>query len=144
MNITFSLLSDTARYPTIAHEGDAGMDLYCSEDVTVHPGCVTLVKTGIHLGIPQHYFGMVTPRSSMGSKGIIIPNSPGIIDQKYPGELKVLFLNLTTESYYIKLHDRIAQLIVLAKENYDLFDTAGTNLNIVYANRTGGFGSSGV
>lgn len=86
--------SDTARYPTIAHEGDAGMDLYSSESVTLYSGDVTLVKTGIHLGIPEGYFAMVTPRSSMGAKGIIIPNSPGIIDQSYPGQLKVILLNL--------------------------------------------------
>lgn len=142
MNISFSVIEEGAQIPSIAHEGDAGIDLYAVEITPLYRGEPQMVSTGVHLNIPSDYFGMVVPRSSMGACGIIIPNAPGIIDPGYPGVLKVLLLNLCHDRYIIKKHDRIAQLIILPREEYKLF-LNGREFQSQQRIRTGGFGSSG-
>jgi dUTP pyrophosphatase len=89
------LLHELAQAPKYAHDGDAGADLVCIEDVTLKPGERRLVPTGVAIALPKGYVGLVHPRSGLANKhGIGIVNTPGTIDSGYRGELKICLINL--------------------------------------------------
>ena len=100
--------------PAYATEFSSGMDLCsCSkEDIVIEPLQRLVVKTGIYLEIPEGYEAQIRPRSGMSLKyGITCVNSPGTIDADYRGEIGVILINLSKESYTIKYCDRIAQMV---------------------------------
>jgi len=117
LELPIELLKDVSLLPEKAHVGDAGLDLLSTEEVLLRHGEVTMVSTGVAVAIPDGYCGLVLPRSSMGKRGIIIPNSPGLIDSGYRGEIKVLLLNLTKENYRVHIDNKIAQLVIARHEN---------------------------
>jgi dUTP pyrophosphatase len=143
MQVKFSLIEEGAIYPSIAHKGDAGIDLYVNESGYLTAGAQKLFSTGVHVKIPENYFGMVTLRSSLGSKGLIIPNAPGIIDCQYPGTLKIALRNISSYPYQVDKYDRVAQLIILPVPDYEILDENGQPITQIESTRTGGFGSSG-
>ena len=81
-------LSDGAPLPKHARPGDAGLDLTTREAVTLRPGETKMVGTGVSVAIPEGYFGLVVPRSGLGSRGVNLSNCCGIIDSGYRGEIK--------------------------------------------------------
>lgn len=100
--------------PVYATEFSSGMDLCsCSlDDIVIEPLQRLVVKTGIYLEIPEGYEAQIRPRSGMSLKyGITCVNSPGTIDADYRGEIGVILINLSKESYTIKHGDRIAQMV---------------------------------
>ena len=114
INIEFKLLHELAQAPKYAHEGDAGADLLCIEDVTLKPGERSLVATGVAIALPSGYVGLVHPRSGLATKhGIGIVNTPGTIESGYRGELKICLINLDpNESVSLPAGSRIAQLVI--------------------------------
>lgn len=152
----------TAVLPSYAHEGDAGMDIVAAEAVTLAPGEVQAVPTGLILRIPRGYEVQIRPRSGLSLKTRLrLPNSPGTIDSGYRDELRILVENSSQiqaaseatydlhvtdaphGTYAIQAGDRIAQMVlakvsqaeVVAVEAFSEHDTE---------DRGGGFGSSGV
>ena len=73
----------------------AGFDIASNEDVTIEPGAVDLIGTGLHFVLMPYYEAQIRLRSSWGLKGLIIPNAPGTIDEDYRGEIKVMLKNIT-------------------------------------------------
>jgi dUTP pyrophosphatase len=109
-------LHPDAQMPAGAYEGDAGLDLASVEEAVLAPGERRAVATGLAVAIPDGHAGFVQPRSGLASRhGIMVLNSPGLIDAGYRGELKVVLLNTDPEQpFHIRPGDRIAQLVVLA------------------------------
>jgi dUTP pyrophosphatase len=93
--------------------GAAGFDLAASEDVTVAPGTVALVPTGLVIRVPDGYFLAIVARSSTPMKrGLIVSNGVGVIDADYCGakdEIKIQVMNVTREPVVVNVGDRIAQ-----------------------------------
>ena len=114
INIEFKLLHELAQAPKYAHDGDAGADLVCVENVTLLPGERLLVPTGVAIALPAGYVGLVHPRSGLANKnGIGIVNTPGTIDSGYRGELKICLINLDPrETVNLPAGSRIAQLVI--------------------------------
>ena len=114
INIEFKLLHELAQAPQYAHDGDAGADLVCIEDVTLKSGERKLVSTGVAIALPKGYVGLVHPRSGLANKhGIGIVNTPGTIDSGYRGELKICLINLDpNETVSLPAGSRIAQLVI--------------------------------
>ena len=114
INIEFKLLHELAQAPKYAHDGDAGADLVCIEDVTLKSGERKLVSTGVAIALPKGYVGLVHPRSGLANKhGIGIVNTPGTIDSGYRGELKICLINLDpNETVSLPAGSRIAQLVI--------------------------------
>ena len=114
VNIEFKLLHELAQAPKYAHDGDAGADLVCIEDVALKSGERRLVPTGVAIALPKGYVGLVHPRSGLANKhGIGIVNTPGTIDSGYRGELKICLINLdASESVSLPAGSRIAQLVI--------------------------------
>ncbi|MFK8023976.1 MAG: dUTP diphosphatase [Ilumatobacter sp.] len=128
--------------PAYAHEGDAGLDLYAREGITLAAGGGRgLVPTGISIAIPSGHGGFVLPRSGMALKhGISVVNGPGLIDAAYRGEIKVILINTDpTDDYVIARGDRVAQLVIQRVEQVEWLVTD----DLDGADRGGGFGHSG-
>jgi dUTP pyrophosphatase len=142
VTLRFARLSDDAREPTRAHEGDAGYDLYALEAATIGPGERASVGTGIAVAIPDGWAGLVLPRSGLAARhGITLPNAPGLIDSGYRGEVRVLLLNSDArEPFEVAPGDRIAQLLLVRHEAPELIEVDSLDETVRGA---GGFGSSG-
>jgi dUTP pyrophosphatase len=133
VTLHFTRLSDEAREPSTAHDGDAGYDLYAVEAATIAPGERASVGTGIALAIPDGWAGLVLPRSGLAARhGITLPNAPGLIDSGYRGEVRILF--------EVAPGDRIAQLVLVRHESPELIEVESLEETVRGA---GGFGSSG-
>jgi dUTP pyrophosphatase len=137
-----SLLKDEAVLPTRAHTGDAGLDLYSCEAAHIGPGERWSIGTGIAVEIPEGHAGLVLPRSGLArDHGISLPNSPGLIDSGYRGEVRVLLLNTDpAETFKVEAGDRIAQLVVVPIALAEPVEAEALGES---ARGDGGFGSSG-
>ncbi len=136
-------LRPDAILPTRAHPGDAGLDLYAVEPVTLWAGARAAVPTGVAVAIPEGQAGLVVPRSGLAlSHGIALVNAPGLIDSGYRGELKVLLLNTDPErAFEIHPGDRIAQLVLVEVRTPAVVETSALTPS---ERGAGGFGSTGV
>lgn len=87
-------LGEDAKIPSYAKAGDGAMDLYATEDVEIAPGESKIIKTGIKCALPLGYAFLIQPRSGLSSRTHMrIPNSPGLIDSGYRGEIGVIIEN---------------------------------------------------
>jgi dUTP pyrophosphatase len=105
--------------PEYATAGSAGLDLraWLPEPVTLKPLERKMIPTGLFLEIPEGYEVQVRPRSGMAIKhGITCLNSPGTVDSDYRGEIKIILINLSSETHTINSGDRIAQMVVAKVE----------------------------
>ena len=130
--------------PQYMSEHASGMDVCAAvaEPVTLEPGHITLVPTGLRIAIPPGYEVQVRPRSGLALKhGITVVNAPGTIDADYRGEVKIAVINLGEAPYTVRRGDRIAQMIVqqVFKARLVPVDHLGNT-----ERSGGGFGSTGV
>lgn len=128
--------------PERATEHAAGYDVRSAEEaVTLEPGEIRLVGTGLTMELPVGVECQVRPRSGLALKhGITLPNSPGTIDPDYRGELRVIMQNLGSEPVILERGERIAQLV------FARFETPAIALTEELSETTrgkGGFGSTG-
>ena len=100
-----------------ATSGSAGIDLRCciNTEMPLYPGMQCLYRTGIRVAIPKGYVGLITPRSGLGTQGIVLGNLTGVIDSDYRGEILVCLWNRNYEGkpHRCKPMDKIAQLIAV-------------------------------
>jgi len=105
------LLTSTAKVPRRAHVSDAGLDLFSDESIVVNPGDRVPVGTGVSLGIPVGYVGLIWEKSGLALKhGLHCMG--GVIDSGYTGEIKVILYNASNSSYTIQQGHKIAQLLL--------------------------------
>ena len=129
--------------PKYATSGSSGMDL-CADverEVTILPGEIKLISSGIYLSIPQGYEAEIRPRSGLALKhGISLVNTPGTIDSDYRGLLSLIVINHGKEGFKIKRGDRIAQMIIkeVIKAEIEVTDSLDDTLR-----SAGGFGHTG-
>jgi dUTP pyrophosphatase len=129
--------------PAYATAGAAGMDLLAAvtTPVTVDPGKRALIPTGLTIALPRGYELQVRPRSGLALRnGVILPNSPGTIDEDYRGEVQVIVLNAGDTPFIIERGMRIAQAIVAP-----VVQAVWREVEALDGTRrgTGGFGSTG-
>lgn len=143
MRLPIKRLDPGLPLPAYAHEGDAGLDLYSAEDVTIEPGRRALVPTGIALAIPDGYAGFVQPRSGLAIRqGLSFVNTPGLIDAHYRGEVKVVAVNLDpVEPIVLRRGDKVAQLVIQRVERAEVVEADELDATM---RGEGGFGSTGV
>lgn len=112
LQLKVRLLNESAILPTYAHSGDVGLDLFCVDPVTIPPGEIQLVNTGIAIELPAGTEGQIRPRSGLALQGVTVLNSPGTVDTGYRGELKVLLINHGRQAFSAPIGTRVAQLVV--------------------------------
>ena len=102
---------------TIPRKGDAGIDLHTANDHphALYPGDVNIFGTGIALSIPEGWVGLITPRSGLGTRGLILANGTGVIDSSYRGEVMLPLWNRNDVGRAIEIdpYMKVAQLIVV-------------------------------
>ena len=153
---------EDAKMPTYAHLTDAGMDIYLTEDVVIHPGETKLIPTGLKVAIPLGYELQVRPKSGRSLKSKLrIANTPGTIDAGYRDEIGIIVDNIdpvirhadmdeTGRLYNIlwgsdimlSKGEKIAQL-VLSEVPKAIFYEVESVAAIENDGRNGGFGSTG-
>jgi dUTP pyrophosphatase len=142
MRLKITRLDSTLPLPAYATREAAGFDLAAAHDLTVRPGQVALVRTGLVIEVPSGHFLAIFARSSTPLKrGLIVSNGVGVIDPDYSGpedEVMIQVLNVTTADVHVKRGDRLAQGIVLPapRVTWDEVDT-------IREVTRGGFGATG-
>ena len=164
--IPIEFCNKNARMPIYAHETDAGLDIYSTEDINIFPGETILIKTGLKVAIPVGYELQVRPKSGISLKTKLrVANTPGTIDSGYRDEIGIIIENIEQpiqdisyhfgtnneividsilhgKTYSIEKGQKIAQLVLnkISKANFILVDT----VNEIEGDRGGGFGSTGL
>lgn len=135
--------SRTARPPIRATSSSAGLDLSLPADVTIRNRTITVVELPYKVAIPDGYVGLLALRSSLGARGITIPNSVGVIDSDYRGTLKLpLALLHDSGPIILRAGERVAQLVLLP---VTLPTPVEADINADETSRgDGGLGSTGV
>ena len=106
-------------FPQYATELSAGVDLRANIEspIELRPMERRLVPTGLFMALPPGFEAQVRPRSGLAIKhGITVLNTPGTIDADYRGEVCVILINLSDESFVISDGERIAQMVIARHE----------------------------
>ena len=140
MKIKFKKLRNEAKIPSFAHERDAGMDIFCSEDITIPSGNIYAVPTGISMEMPEGYVAFVWDKSGLALKSGV-KTMGGVIDSGYRGEIKVIVANLSDKELNIKSGQKIAQMIIQKYESPEI--EVAEELSETKRGE-GGFGSTGL
>ena len=139
MELKVKKLTDTARIPEKAHQGDLGYDVFADEDKWIPYGEYRLISTGISVLNNTYKYGfLIKDRSSIAMKGLF--THAGVIDAGYTGEIKVFFHNVSNTSIKIEKGDKIAQLIPTKVINFEVEE-----VEELFQTKRGdnGFGSTG-
>lgn len=105
------MLEDCAIMPGYAHDADAGMDLLAAEEKVILPHSRGTVRTGIHMAIPEGYFGAIRAKSGLlRTFGILCS---GTVDSGYTGEIMVTLVNTSGEAFGVSKGYKIAQMILI-------------------------------
>ncbi|MBR2108917.1 MAG: dUTP diphosphatase [Ruminococcus sp.] len=144
MELKIKKLREKAKLPTRGTAGSAGMDLYAciDESITINPGDLTVIPTGIAIALPDNScVAYLYARSGLGVKhGICLSNGVGVIDSDYRGEVCVGLCNVSSKPYTVSPFERIAQMVISPVIIPDLVETDTLNDT---ERGTGGFGSTG-
>lgn len=116
MQVKIKKLREGAKLPTRGTAGSAGADLYAciDESITIKPGDLKLIPTGIAIALPDSsVVAYLYARSGLGVKhGICLSNGVGVIDSDYRGEVCVGLCNVSDKPYTIEPQERIAQMVI--------------------------------
>ena len=105
------MLEDCAIMPGYAHDADAGMDLLAAEEKVILPHSRGTVRTGVHMAIPEGYFGAIRAKSGLlRTFGILCS---GTVDSGYTGEIMVTLVNTSGEAFGVSKGYKIAQMILI-------------------------------
>lgn len=130
--------------PAYASEGAAGLDLCAAIDapLAIAPLGRARIPTGFAIALPPGFELQIRPRSGLAWRaGIVLPNSPGTIDQDYRGEIEIILLNLGPVPFVVERGMRIAQGVLARVSRIAWEETAELAAS---ARGEGGFGSTGL
>jgi dUTP pyrophosphatase len=148
--VKFKKLKPDAHMPMRASSGAACYDLFASDTICIDDmRTFKVIGTGVAIELPPGYVGLVCSRSGLAAKyGIFVLNAPGVIDEDYRGELKVILGRLPytpqwpSENYtLVEPGMRIAQLMIMPVTHLPVVEV--TDLTTT-ARGEGGLGSTGV
>lgn len=129
-----------ALMPKVGSADAAGMDFYQPESVVIEPHQTQYVTLGLAMEIPKGFMLMLAPRSSMSKTPLVVPNSFGVIDADYRGEIKGIFKNTGDDAYLIQKGDRLLQGILVPVGALNLLEVDELTET---ARGSGGIGSTG-
>jgi dUTP pyrophosphatase len=101
--------------PSYQSDGSSGLDLCAAvnKDLTLQPGDIELIPTGLSISLPEGYEAQIRPRSGLALKyGLGFVNAPGTIDADYRGEIGIIAINWGKKPLTIKRGERIAQMVI--------------------------------
>ena len=110
-----TLTENESLLPTYTTEDAAGADVRANlnEPLVIAPNERALISTGLKVEIPKGFEIQVRPRSGLALKhGLTVLNTPGTIDADYRGDIGIILMNHSKDSFTVTPGMRIAQLIV--------------------------------
>jgi dUTP pyrophosphatase len=111
MKLKVKKLNPLAKLPVYAHLGDAGMDVFSSEHISVGPGQYLAIATGIAIEIQKGYVGLIWDKSGLSTNhGLKVLG--GVIDSGYRGEIRIGIINLSKKVYTFEVGDKVAQMLI--------------------------------
>lgn len=122
--------------PVRNYDNDSGADVFAADSVSIAPGTVAKIPTGIGLELPNGYDAVVHCKSGLSSKGIWSANAP--IDAGYRGEIFAILFNTTNETYEIKKGEKVGQIVIRPVIYADFVNSVN------YDRGSNGFGSTGM
>lgn len=111
MKIKFKKLHPDAIIPHFALPGDAGMDLYAVETVTLKPGERSVIPIGLAMEFPRGYVALFWDKSGIATKQGLTTLA-GVVDSGYRGPLMVPMINLSDKEYTFEKGKKVAQMLV--------------------------------
>jgi dUTP pyrophosphatase len=142
MTVKIVRLDPSVPLPSYQTGGAAGFDLAASADVTIAPGAIALVPTGLVIAVPPgHFLGVFARSSTPLKRGLVVANGVGVVDSDYSGpndEIKVQVLNVTREPVTVRRGDRLAQGVIMPFVRAEWDERSAAD-----APDRGGFGSTG-
>ncbi len=153
------LENNTNPLPRYMTKGAAAFDLYsclsrshriktrCSDSnwetcndkvINLAPDQIVLIPTGLKMQLDHGQCLLISLRSSVGTSGLIMPNSPGVVDSDYRGEIFIPLLNLTSRTIIIRDGDRLAQGRITEVIRYEMVECEVDDTE----RGIGGFGST--
>lgn len=121
MQLQVQKLHKDAKLPSFAHDSDAGMDIYCLEDTVIKAGERAQIKTGIALGVPEGFVGLVWDKSGLALKaGLMVLG--GVVDAGYTGEILILLHNTGNQDYAFCSGDKITQILIQKVEHAEVVE----------------------
>lgn len=143
MKVDIKILHKNASQPAYQTEQSAGMDLTAQidEPVKIEPHGRVIIPTGIAISLPVGYEAQIRGRSGMAAKfGITLANGVGTIDADYRGEIGVILLNTSDQSFVVEPGMRIAQMVVASHECVEWNEVGQLDET---ERGSGGYGSTG-
>lgn len=141
IKVVFKQFDTTLPKPEYKTKGAAAIDLYARKETIILAGQVGYVPLNIALQLPENHWALISARSSLHKRGLLLANGIGVGDYDYRGpndEYLAALYNFTNKDVVVEKAERIVQLIVMHREPVylelvDDFDTRDR----------GGFGSTG-
>ena len=143
MKIPIVKLKEGAVLPEYQTAQSAAVDLAAcmDEPVTLESLERAVIPTGLAMALPEGFEAQIRPRSGLAAKhGIALANGVGTIDADYRGEIGVIVINLSKETFVIEPGMRIAQMIIARYETaeWDVVEALDET-----ERGSGGYGSTG-
>ena len=120
----------------------AGYDFILPSNITIYPSETVVIPTNIKSYMQPDEFLQLSLRSSLGLKGLIMPNAPAVIDSDYynnetnSGDISIILYNNSNDIIQLNQGDRIMQGVF---QRY-----MKTNDDSAIGIRIGGIGSTGI
>lgn len=143
MKIQIVKLKEAAVIPQYQTTHSAAVDIAAciDEPVTLESLDRAIIPTGFAMALPEGHEAQIRPRSGLAAKhGIALANGVATIDADYRGEVGVILINLSKETFVVEPGMRIAQMIIAKHETaeWELVATLDET-----ERGTGGYGSTG-
>jgi len=122
MELKVKKVDPEAKLPQYANAGDAGMDLFALENVSVKPSEIVRIRSGIAVEIPDGYVGLCWDKSGLSmNHGIKV--LAGVIDSSFRGEIVMAVINLGKEPYTFEKGHKVMQMLLQKVEHVDIVET---------------------
>jgi len=138
--IKFKKLNQDATIPSYAHEFDAGMDFFSTENKTLNPGERHLFKTGLSMELDKGFALIIKDKSGLALKNGITTLA-GVIEHTYRGEIGIILLNTSNAPVAFEKGNKIAQGLIIPIATAKIIEK---NQTLTKTSRgESGFGSTG-
>lgn len=140
LNIKVKKLNKNVQLPKQGTQGAAGIDFYLPQPVRFEPNRSKKVPLGVAVEIPEGYVMLLIPRSSTWKTPLRMPNSVGVIDSDYRGEVCALLQNTSDFEVYKEAGERLVQGVIVPVPSVQVVEVDELSET---SRGVGGFGSTG-
>ena len=143
--LAYKKLNEDAVDPEYAYDSDSGFDLFSTIDTVIGPWERSLIPTGLKIDIPENYEIQVRSKSGLAlSRGLMVLNSPGTVDNGYTGEVQVIIFNTNNYIVTIPKGMKVGQAVLCPVVNGDWVGLNQVEQINKKERGSNGFGSTGL